>query len=595
MMEDRFLNTNWKTALLLFLLWFGILTVTGSLFSGYHLVDDHEVVNKALADPNDTRGIKLSPGAIIEGNRFRPVYYLHRIAQAELFGADFLLWSIYTGLLAVLTSFFLFVFMRKTGFSSMESLLFALLTLLGEQAATWWKLGANETFGMLVLSITLVFMAQSVYSQNKRILYEILFIIFTIITSLAKESFILLIPALVCWKIWLTYEKNKSTRIAAGKNWFTASILAAVFGVELLYIVKVVGTTGISYAGYEGFNMAGFFETGLRLSIYAHAWILLIQLLSLVLYYKYTNSSGKNKEIKELLPPVVLFGLVVLPQVILYMKSGIGERYLLPGVMGYYFLMIYFYRHIRLRIPPGFSCETGKCWPGLAAAFVAAVSLSLLILDIVISIEWPFEILRYRGAILAAAAVLFLGVLVTLTFISKFKKFFYAAVFNYKRILVLLLAALLLNLVFTAANAAHFAVEGRNINKWFQSIEQHSHETDHILIITDDVRYFEWSYALKTYLNLKMKRKNLYSSPVTGVLGPVKGRFWEILNRDFLSRFPTFRLTDSRHRALFKTVLIFPGLEKEFLKHSSNWFQPDRFERYVNPAGFVSYYHRHKK
>jgi len=473
----------------------------------------------------------------------------------------------------------------------MESILFALLALMGEQAATWWKLGPCETFGMFILALALVFMAQSVYGQKKRILYEILFIIFAIIASLTKESFILFIPGLLCWKIWLTYKKTgQSIRAAVFKNWPATIILLAVIGAELVYIVNVIGTTGISYAGYEGFNIPLFFKTGARLSIYAHAWILLIQLFPLVLFYKYANPGGRKKEIKELAPPVILFMVLVLPQVVLYMKSGIGERYLLPGVIGYYFLMIYFFRYIRLRIPPRFSYETGKFPAGFSAAVAIAVSSALLILNVIISIKWPFEIFQYQTTILAGVAALSFLILLTLTLSSKFKELFYTSIFDPKRLLALLSIAFFVNLTITAASAGHFAAEGRNIAKWFQSIEQHSHEPGYILIVTDNTRYFEWSYSLKTYLERKMKRKNIYASPVTLNSGQAKHKYWDVLNRDFLSRFPAFSLSNSRDRDRFETILILPGLEKDFLKHSSGWFRPAQFERYVNPAGFVSYY-----
>jgi hypothetical protein len=254
-------NVNWNILILFFLLWFGILTLTGTMFSGFHFTDDYDVlrIDKDISNTTIAREARIFFKDIFKSKlRFRPFYMLQRRLTTALLGNNFFAWSLYFGFLAVFTSFFLYLFMRKTGFSVTESVLFPCLTLLGEQAAVWWKLGANETPGMLMLSAAMLFMALSLYSNRKKSLYNFLFVLFAVIASWCKESFILMIPALVSWKIWLTYQKGETgdgdqtvpmTLLrSVRKNLITAVILLLVCLAELVHIVTKVGTTGIQYA-----------------------------------------------------------------------------------------------------------------------------------------------------------------------------------------------------------------------------------------------------------------------------------------------------------------------------------------------------------
>ena len=103
--------SNLKILLLFLFLWFGFLFLTGTLFSGYHLIDDSQIVTQDHLMPRS--GFSKVTHGLIENDlsiRFRPVYYLHRSVEIFIFHQNFLAWSIYTGLIAVATSFFFFLF-----------------------------------------------------------------------------------------------------------------------------------------------------------------------------------------------------------------------------------------------------------------------------------------------------------------------------------------------------------------------------------------------------------------------------------------------------------------------------------------------------
>jgi hypothetical protein len=525
---------------LFFLFWFGILTLCGTLFSGYHFMDDHGIFreSKRVANSNILKEARIFKKNLLDPKmRFRPFYWVHRRLMLAVMGIDFTALSVYVGFLAVFTSFFLFLFMKKTGFSLVESLLFVCLTLLGDQAAIWWRLGNNETLGMLMLSIALLFMALSTGARQRRkkILYEFLFGLFVILASWSKESFILIIPALIFWKIWLTWQKKqeqsqkdtgnskqtaKVTLINAVKeNLITGILLLLVCLLELVHVVKNVGTTKIVYAGYEGFQLANFIKTGIQGFMAVHGWVILVLLVILCLRRpggrRYAHSPRKSFLLNQVVWTFMLAGLIAVPQIVLYMKSGMMERYLLPGIMGYTFLMVVLLRYTREN-------SGKKLLPLIMVVLLAVISLQQL------------RVTRYT--------------------------------------------------------AIGFTFEGKQINAWLQSIEQNTYEQDLILVITHLHKYNEASFSLKAYLDMKSNRKNTIFYPGHLQSKLAKARFWKVLNKYFFSHFNEFTLENSDDRDRVRAILVFPGLEKKFLKASAPWLNPTHFKRYTNAGGYVSYY-----
>lgn len=92
--------------LVILVFWFLIFITSGSLFSGYHFTDDHEIV--AINFDVEIEKINIIELFIqwikkdLISGRLRPFYYIHRIIETRVFGLNFSLWSIYTGLLGSL-------------------------------------------------------------------------------------------------------------------------------------------------------------------------------------------------------------------------------------------------------------------------------------------------------------------------------------------------------------------------------------------------------------------------------------------------------------------------------------------------------------
>ncbi|MEG4007149.1 hypothetical protein QUA41_15690 [Microcoleus sp. Pol11C1] len=338
--------------LFILIFWFFILIASGSLFSGYHFTDDHEITHINYNLTVQKLGIFQVSSQWIHNDlltgRFRPFYYVHRILATRLLGVNFGWWSFYTGMLGVLTTFFLFIFGQLIRFSISEALLFSFLTTLGAQSAIWWQLGPAETIGTFLLAAALVFAALSEISSKYTNLPETLFIFLVLIMSLSKESFILVIPAIALIKVWLSHHlKTLAWHESLKKNSLSIFILGLFFTVEFLLVKFYIGLTPeIGYAGFEGFSISRTITATQHLSQAGYWWIILTSVIAIRLTIKPPYSQSLRQILNVLYFPILLLLLVSVPQALLYAKSGIVQRYILPGILGYAFLIISLYNYL---------------------------------------------------------------------------------------------------------------------------------------------------------------------------------------------------------------------------------------------------------
>ncbi len=344
-------NYYLRALLIIFGVLFLIFITSGTLFAGYHFIDEHVIisVNHSLQKKNFIEELfkaTVNEFLGIEG-RFRPFFVFNYYIESKLFGINRFLWSFYTGILIAMTTFFLFVFAKLIRFSFKEALFFSLLSVLGFQLEVGFHLLDNETNGIFWLSVTLIFTVLSVKNTKNRLLYELLFIASTLLMSLSKESFILLIPAIAFIKIWQFRHFNSCPwRQAIKNNALALLIIVSIFLSEVLYIKYFIGTTN-GYAGITGLNFPSILRAAYYLTIQGYGWIILVAFILIILINRRNNFNFRVFLTKVLSSPTfILFTLIVLPQVLLYAKSGFCNRYLVPGILGYSILLVQIYRNI---------------------------------------------------------------------------------------------------------------------------------------------------------------------------------------------------------------------------------------------------------
>ncbi len=338
-------------SLLLFLtLWGYFLSSLGTIESGYHLTDDHEIlrINRDLLQNNllDVISNWLTVDLQI---RFRPAYFLQRIIFVRLFGTDFLALSIATYIMASLSSWLLFMFARKIGLSTLMAFLFVAFSLLGTQSEIWWRLGTNETCAMFWLAAGLFFMARA--ADSAKLPDTAIAIICIAAASLSKESFIILLPAIVFWWLWINSQfKRISLASAFFSNIKIVLAFSLIFLAELAMITLKVGTAQIGYAGVDNtLETDRIITTINQFCLQTPVW-LAISLFSFLLLIAKWRSAGPNS-FQQLAYAFILLILITAPQIVLYAKSGIFDRYLLPGTVGISFLIAFMAEQICKMLP----------------------------------------------------------------------------------------------------------------------------------------------------------------------------------------------------------------------------------------------------
>jgi len=336
----------------LFLSIFSFLFFTGTLNSGYHFIDDHEMI---LIDSSLNKNTYVETYTEFMKNdlniRFRPFYFLHRIFEVKVFNINFCSLSFYIGILAFLSFSFIYLGARKLRHSFFDSFLFVLLSFTGAQMAIWWRLGPAETIGMFFLSLSFLFLARGTEKKEKWYsLNNILFSVCLIIASLSKEIFVLIIPIFCLYKIWREKETFNITLKQSLNNNCLLVLPTIVMLIELWIIKFIVGTNQIGYAGAP--TSPTEFMIGVKgILVNQNAllpWMNFIKIF-IFLYFLHFLSlvfiNGAKKiiiiqSIRSSLPYLIFALLIVLPSIFMYAKSGMTERYLLPATLGLAFFVM---------------------------------------------------------------------------------------------------------------------------------------------------------------------------------------------------------------------------------------------------------------
>lgn len=320
--------------------WALFYAITGTYKSGFHLTDDHEIIElyhnattASLGFINHAYGYIHSD--IFGTGRFRPFYYTFRFIQIAVLKTDQRVWSICLAGLAVITSFFFYVFAKKLTKSTVLAALFVAWLLVGRQMAIWWRLGPAETIGTVLLSVALLLMILAAQHRRYRLWYEISFIIAITLMSLVKESFVMVIPGMIALKYFLQIKDGRKLN-TVDYLWLVVPLLVGL--AEILFIKFGMKMGGLSYAGVEGFMPLRYFFI-FRTILGFNGWSLVALAAVLSILIVGVSSSQElmtrcRRLVVELRWPIFIVLLIILPQSVLYAKSGINaDRYILPSTL----------------------------------------------------------------------------------------------------------------------------------------------------------------------------------------------------------------------------------------------------------------------
>lgn len=346
----RLLNREKRTwdkciFLMLFLIFFLIIFyIMGILDSGYHFVDDHEFVryNKSLL----SEGLVSTLITAVKNDmliRFRFTYTIIRVLESYLF-PNFIALHIFQTLLVALAFYLSYIFARMCGCSILLSCILPLIIYIGPQAEVWWRLGPQENLGVLFLMLTLTALIRYMNTTKKVDLFIVAILIFFL--GGTKESFLVLIPVLPLFMVWYSLRKEglaldwTSVKVVVRKYKSIIGWCCVVFGVDILFILCVVGTNKIGYAGIDSNYGLGKYISNVmslcaeELKPYIVTTICLIILVTTSNVYiaiKQKKYHMSNLWILEM----AIFLFVFATQLVLHAKSGIFLRYFIPSTIGF--------------------------------------------------------------------------------------------------------------------------------------------------------------------------------------------------------------------------------------------------------------------
>lgn len=320
---------------------FGILLSTGTLFSGYHLIDDHEIIKYNYWNNMEPHSLYelLTGGFGWKWERFRPLYEIIRRIRCILFGDNLLIWSIIVALEIVLIIVCSYYFARLWGSNHFFSLIYSLLVVSGEQSAVWWRLGPQEPLGTLFLIIALLCFQIHVISDKKK--WMVFGIISALLCTMIKESFTIMLPFIIIltlvFFVWNSNEEhNLKAYVDAIKRYSMVIVFCiVVFCAEIIYIFVNVGINSVGYAGIDNeLSVLGYIKRmgGMLLFRFSIYFWLIVSVAVVSATYMFIKGTLK-RFIFEKWDICAVSVLIILTQVFLYAKSGMFERYYLPSTI----------------------------------------------------------------------------------------------------------------------------------------------------------------------------------------------------------------------------------------------------------------------
>jgi hypothetical protein len=263
-------------------------------------------------------------------SRLRPVYWLYIAMGNLVFGTNPHLWHAATLLWGVLTCYLLYIALRRIGADVASSFIFVLLLLSGTQNWIWVNLIPQETMGMLMSAIAVWAIVLASQRRNQTAQWDVLALIAMALAGLVKESFVILIPALLLLR-WTcqNFINGQSWResLYSLRRWITAGTLIFIIEIALVMTVLLSKPGGYS-AGASNLSAESFYpihwmyllstlELGKPLLLVSGVWVWLW------LSKKFNRTC--------LLAIAAIFAAWLIPQLVLY-TNGINERYLFPAI-----------------------------------------------------------------------------------------------------------------------------------------------------------------------------------------------------------------------------------------------------------------------
>lgn len=319
---------------------FGVAAFTGTLTSGFHLVDDWEFAKyvdwMTLEHRNLWDCLKEAVGFDLT-LRFRPLYYINRVLMAYVFGINLTAMSVIKAAEIVVALTALYYCARQMKCNMVYAALFSLTVMVGYQSAVWWKLGPQESYDIMMFAVGFYLLQKWLATERRR--YAAGSVAAFFLMSIYKEPFILLLPFV---GLYVLYDGMRGKQVTVSQLWEAVRrrmpyllTIGVIFAVEMFLILFVIGTNNYSYVGLdESVTLDQYVQVwraaaGNNLKWYVRFGVLMG--LILLTYWEHLKKLGWE---------ILLAAAVIVPQCVTYSKTALEERYILPAVLGFAFFFV---------------------------------------------------------------------------------------------------------------------------------------------------------------------------------------------------------------------------------------------------------------
>lgn len=206
---------------------FGLLIILRTIASGYHLIDDHEFyIYQERIDQFGLWGAIKTNIKVDLAIRYRPLYIVLRTLGVAIWGTNTVCWSVCKAVEIIAALQMFYIFARKE-ISKFFSAAFAVLIMWGSQSEIWWRLGPQESVGMLLFSAGLL-VTYNLSNRNEWY-NKLLFVFFITALSLQKESFWVSVPWFILLLFAYEFKGNERSSFQTIIKKLLKSILLNVF------------------------------------------------------------------------------------------------------------------------------------------------------------------------------------------------------------------------------------------------------------------------------------------------------------------------------------------------------------------------------
>jgi hypothetical protein len=324
------LKENYYELIAYTFIWLFLYVSSGLLFSGWHMMEDHEILE--LYTQNHGYSFSQNWGEVktIAKNRLSPLLDISLYIGAVILGGKFWMWHLVKLTLVILGSFLIFNLLHSLSQKKCFSFFAPFFLFLGTASEIITRIATIEVFSLFIITVCF-------YLVSARRFNFILFCCI-IIGCFTKENLILTIPSLFIFHYYISQKQNENKDITRS-NFLKLSIFVffslSVIFIRLLFIDQSNNESQYVFpykSPTEFFRVfSNFFNYLINRKLLFIEYFLFFTILVLLFISIKENIKGKFLLF-------LFFISLFIPQLLLYLNVGFSGRYFVPANLSFILL-----------------------------------------------------------------------------------------------------------------------------------------------------------------------------------------------------------------------------------------------------------------